>query len=194
MRRGLRGKYNIEKRPRLSDQELLEYLRVNGFRSRLKLRRGRKPGEPTDNDYKKRFGSWGEAVRRAFFNDTFSLNDQSEKSYHIRCVYEYGLWNARLWCEARKKNEDIIPSINVIKRKWGKFSRLIREAKDGHVRKIVETYSKLKRHLKRRPTDEDLTDARLDITKAVKFMGGKRYFDEYVERWDKASRKVGQNT
>lgn len=177
-----RCKYNRENRPKLSEDELLSYLKEHNFRSELQLRRGRKPGEPTDNDYIKQFGSWSNTIKRAFGDESFLSYDPYDKNYHIKCVIEFDLWDVKRYLEVRKKNKDIIPSLHIIIRVWKRFSNLNNAATDVNVRRINERYYNLWLRVGRRPTPDEVTGAGIVLDKAIKFFGGKWKLDEYIER------------
>jgi hypothetical protein len=181
MRRSSRGKYNKDGRSKMSEDELLSYLRTNNFHSRLQLRRGRKPGEPTDNDCVKCFGSWSNTITRAFGNESFLLYDPNDKNYYIKCVIEFDLWDSNRYRDIRKKNKDIIPAFHTMERVWKRFINLRNAAQDINVRRINQQYLKLRRRLGRKATPDECKEAGIVLTTAVKFFGGRWKYEDYID-------------
>ena len=196
MRRSSRRKYDMDNRPALSEDELLNYLRTNNFRSRLQLRRGRKPGDPKDNDYVRQFGCWSNAMTRAFGNESFLKCDFNDRNYHIKCVIEFGLWNSYRYRDIRKRNQDVIPAFHTIEKVWGRYSKLRNAAQDVCVRRIGEKYRQLRARLGRRVLPEDCKEAGIIPDVAIKFFGGKWEYDEYIERlnteYERDARSAGK--
>lgn len=173
-RRG-RGRYRRRRRPKRSKEQLADYLRLKGFRTRAQLRAGRREGDPTDDDYREAYGSWGDAVREIW------RKELPTKRYMVNAVVQSGLWSKAAYQEARSERPELYPSMRIVRREFGSWSILKEIATAMSFRKTLAAYMDLKRRLGRRPTKEDCRVAGVIIDRAVKVYGSKSGLDRFVE-------------
>jgi hypothetical protein len=174
-KRRSRGSYKKRPRPERSKEKLAKYLKDNGFKTREQLRRGRHDGDPTDDDYRKAYGSWTAAVA-----EIWNIQPVSRK-YLLKAVIEFGLWTREAYLEAREKRPDVFPSVSVIKREFGSWGAMKEVASAMSVRRTLEAYIVLKKRLGKKPNLKDCQMAGLVIESAVKLYGGKNGLDKFVD-------------
>lgn len=174
-RRRRRGRYARKARPVFSKEKLVEYLRQKGFKTRDQLRAGRGEGNPTDDDYRKAYGSWGDAVKEIWPKETLT------KEYVAKALIEFKLWSKSAYETARKRRPDVLPSMRFIRREFGSWSVLKEIARAMSLRETLAAYMELKLRLGRRPSMDDCRMAGIIVEKAMKAYGGKRGLDRFVE-------------
>jgi len=174
-RRRARGRYRRRRRPRRSKEQLAEYLRSRGFRTRAQLRAGRRHGDPTDDDYRDAWGSWGDAVKEIWREEARS------RRYVVNSVIEFNLWTKAAYQEARVSRPDVFPSMRAVCREFGSWGVLKEIAAAMSLRKTLAAYMDLKRRLGRRPTINDCRMAGVIVDKAIEVYDGKRGLDHFVE-------------
>lgn len=181
-RKGVRRPCKSRRGPRkFAKKELSEYLLKTGYRTRDALREGRGPDDPSDEDYRKVYGSWTEAVR-----EIFNVKEAADKRYIVQSVVEFGLWRRDDYRKARTSRPDIFPSMSVVCKEFGSWSALKEVAAAFSLRKTLQLYITLKERLGRRPTVEDCRREGLVLDSALKIYGGKRGLDKFVESMEEA--------
>jgi len=183
-RRRLRvGRYRVggwkrEKRRRLSRDELLDYLRRNGFKSRRQLVQGRKPGDPHVWDYVCEFGRWSDATLEAFGKEPFAADFTAK--YIVRVVAENNLWTAALYREERRVRPDIVPSFYQVEKEYKRWENLKYAARQYDARRTLHEYLRLMRRYGRRPTAQECKEKGIDVRRLVDLFGGRKRFNENV--------------
>lgn len=173
--RELRGSYRSHKRPVRTKQQLEEYLRKKGFKTRAQLRAGRDNEDPTDADYVKAYGSWTKAV------DEIWNESACDRNLVVRLIIEFNLWSRRDYMSAYKERPDVLPSFYAVEKEFGSWVIAKEIAGAKSLKKILQSYIQLKNRLGKVPTNEDCRLAGITIDNAVKFYGGKRALDEFVK-------------
>jgi hypothetical protein len=166
-------------RPRRTRDELLRYLRSTGFDSVRKLDAGRGKGDPTPYDYRREFGSWGEAKELAFGK---KVTPELTLKYVALAIIQFGLWTREKYRMARRNRPDVLPSTYLVEKVCGSFSRVARVARCMSMRETLNAYMALGRRLGRIPSLKDCRRDGLSISEAVEFFGGKRELDDFIVR------------
>ena len=179
-----RGRYVMEKRRSFSREELISFLKQNNYRTRDALRKGRSKGEPACSDYKKEFGSWGDAKREAFGQKV--VTDKERAKFMMDAVIMHELWTWKKYQAARKEAlkrgmPDAIPSLYEVEKIWGSYLNLRQTARMASAEKTFESYLKLWRRLGRKPDMADCDRHRLNIKKAIDCFGSKKEMDSILE-------------
>ncbi len=166
-------------RPKFNRDELVKYLTEKDFRTSRQLEAGRKPGEPSVNDYRRVFGSWSLALDSVFGNwDGVAPPDN--RMYLVRTVLEFGLWTRSRYRQARKERPDVIPSMSVVCREFDSFSVLKRLAAAKSLSRSMSDYLALKKRLGRRPTVAECARGNIDLEAMRSMFGGKRQLDMFL--------------
>ena len=169
-----------EKRPSRTPTELVRYLIEKEIRTTGQLRQRRQPGDPTVYDCLKAFGSWKECQIAAFGRPLpFTAPAKPSAEYLVNTVLQLDIWKRKDWCEARKKNPTLIPSISQVRRVFhGRFSNLIVAAERMSLRKTLERYLVLARRLDRVPTTVECKRHDIDLGPLAAIYANKREFDD----------------
>jgi hypothetical protein len=175
-----RKRYNREKRPVRSRDELVAYLRDNGFKSTRQLLGGRSEGDPNVYDYLKEFKTWNAAKLAAFGPPGFAPEIDAE--YVAKTVIQFGLWTYDKYRKARAKRPDIVPSYYEVRKRWGKFSNLIVYAEKVSMCATLESYRNFKRRLGAVPTMDQCRKEGVDLSVALEFFGSKKSVDAFVNQ------------
>lgn len=170
-------RYKKQVRSQLSQDDMLTYLRERQIRSCRALDKKRKADEPNTNDFRKVFGSWNEAQRKAFGSD---IAVDMDGDYILKVVFDLGLWSVAKFKSARKFDPVSIPSWYQVYKTWGSYRNLLESAKRKHLLFILSDYRKLMRKLGHIPSIDDLRSANLRMDEAIKFYGGKKQMDEFI--------------
>ena len=188
-RLGRRHKKHIfDRRPKLSRQELIDYLREKNFRSKRQLETGREKSEPRTYDYQQEFGSWFTAVLEAFPESASRKPDLPTgipitDEYLSEAVVTFNLWTRRRYQEARNLRPDIIPSMYYVCNRWGTFSVLIRIARATSLEPCMNAYLALMRRLGHTPSSEECRRHGVMLDAVVEHFGGKRQLDALLVDW-----------
>ena len=166
-------------RRKFSPEELVDYLKQKDIHSVGQLEAISAEGEPRFNDYRKAFGKWSLACRKAF-GVPISCEPQDIAYYLIKCACEFELWTKRAWIAAHKRQPNIIPSDMRIRTNFGKWSNLKVLAGRYSFRRTMQEYLKLTRMLGRCPTEAECKNAQIDLCRAKELFDGKMGFDEYI--------------
>jgi len=169
--------YEKHDRPELSPEDLLKYLRDHKIRSSKVLEKTRAPTDPNTNDFRKAFGSWSEAVRKAFGS---GIAFDVDKDYILKSVPQFNLWSVKRFREARKVDPVSVPSWRSIRKNWGTYKNLIECARRQNLKLLLYEYLKLKRKLGHIPSLEELREANIRMDEAILFYGSKKQMDEFV--------------
>lgn len=162
-------------RPERTKEQLAEYLRKSGFRTRDQLRAGRHEGDPTDDDYRQAYGTWTNAVK-----EVFNIKPV-DREYVIKSVIEFNLWRRDDYRIARKNRPDIFPSERVVIESFGGWRALKKMAAAMSLRKTIDRYLALKIKLGKKPTIIDCEVEGVIIDAAIKVYGSKNEFDKFIE-------------
>lgn len=178
LRKKYRGPY--EKRPERSREELIRYLRASSIKSANELRAKRKPLEPHVHDYFRAFGSFMAAKSEAYGPEPPSPGPPATHDYLTKVCLEFSIWSQGRWNESRRKRPDVIPSSNQVKRLFGGFSNLFEMAQRVSLRRTLERYLVLRAKYGRWLNSEELRTEGLDLTVAIKVLGGSKW---HVDRF-----------
>ena len=185
-----RKRYHCEKRPKLTRDQLLAYLRTNNFHTSYQLMRGRKPGEPKEYEYRREFGTWKNAKLNAFGIPPAPTDPE----YIYKTVIEFDLWTEKAYRAARKRRPDIIPSISAVFKRWGKFKTLKEFARRFSIKVLIESYWELKRKLGRHPELDECRAHGIHLEKAVEFFEGKRKLEKFVDALEVKNEEKGRSS
>lgn len=174
-RRKGRGPYNRRNRPEFTREELAAYLRKNQFRTREQLRNGRREGDPSDEDYRKEYGTFRAAREEIWQVEAWT------REYAIKALIEFNLWTTKRYRSARTARPDVLPPMSWISEEFGSWGTLKELATAFSLRRTIEAYIALRHRLGRRPTVKDAKMAGIILDKAVQLYGGKRGFDKFIE-------------
>jgi len=166
-------------RPERTKEQLADYLREKGFKTRDQLRAGRREGDPTDTDYRRVWGSWTEAVKEIWGRPI-------DRAFVAKGVIQFELWTTRAYQAKRKELQekqltDILPSLRAVYREFGSWSALKRIARAMSLEKVLDDYIALKRKLGRRPKVEECAAAGIVLEKALEIYRTKRAFDMFID-------------
>jgi hypothetical protein len=175
-----------DKRPRISGEELLNYVRENDFRTVRQLYRGRKLGEPKRYDYVREFGSWAKAKEKAFGRDPKVAFDLE---YVLKSVIEFNIWTQARYFAIHKARPDVIPSSRFIRDKFGTFGNLFYMARSRSLVATLNRFVALKKALGCNPSIDDCRQAGLSLEPAVKMFGGKHKLDKFISSLEKNDEK-----
>lgn len=186
-RRRLRlKKYKIKPRPDFSRGQLVEYLRLKGFRSSRELVKNRGVQEPDVYDYRKEFGSWSNAIKEIFgdFKQPEVISAPIDSvNYYGDLVIKFDLWRQSDYLAARKRMPEVIPSFYHVKRKFGRYSNLVEFSRRLSLVSALNRYMVLMRRLGHKPSMKECNDYNVDIEVAIKHYGGKKQLDNFIKDW-----------
>ena len=161
-------------------KDVVEYIRKNNVR-KIKELAALKDDEtvPTVYMVTHYYGSWREAMHEIWGNEMWMSHVNAE--YILKCVIEFKIWTVSEYVAARRKNPDIIPSMKVVLKYWGRFSNLIECASRMDLRTIIEDYCRfvIQRGGKI-PSSDILQRHGLRIGEAVTLFGSKEKFDAFI--------------
>jgi hypothetical protein len=169
-------------RPERTKEQLADYLREKGFKTRDQLRNGRDEGDPTDTDYRREWGSWTAAVKEVW-------GKPIDRAFVAKGLIQFELWTARAYQAKRKERpySEILPSLRAINKEFGSWSALKRIARAMSLGKVLDDYIALKKKLGRRPKLEDCKAAGIVLEKALEIHRTKRAFDMFIDDLEKIS-------
>ena len=176
-----RHRYKRRDRPERTKEQLAEYLRKQGFKTRKELRNGRGEGDPTDDDYWKAYGSWTAATKEIWGVQPL------DRKYVIKSIIEFNLWSYDKYRKARLKRPDVLPSIYAVEKEFGSWAILKEMASAMSLRKTLQAYMELKRRLGKTPTRKDCQIAGIILDAALKIHKSKKNFDRFVESMEDMS-------
>ena len=162
-----------------SRQELLDYLKRTGTRSWRVLERNRVDGDPITGDFRKEFGTWKNAVEAALGPTITPL--KTDALYVLRAVPFYNAWTYHSYIAARRLSPHVLPSMNFIRRTFGKFSTFIALAREMNLKKATDDYRALSLKMGKRPTIPECEAAGLNLGFALDFFGGKPGLDNFAD-------------
>ena len=169
------------KRPVRSREELLDYLKENGFRTSRKLEAERKEDDPNTFDYRKEFGSWLIAKDEAFGPDkAFKMEITAE--YLVRVVSQYGLWTSRYYRNGHKIRPDLVPSYWFVEKEFKRWSTLLYYAERYDSKRMLTLFLRLQRKLGHEPSALECEKCEIDKSRLETLFGGKKYF-KYNIKW-----------
>jgi len=180
-------KYAKNRRKKFSRDELLEYLRVNRFRSWRILMASRLDGDPTVYDFRKEFGNWKGAIESAFGRDIVEVKELDHR-YVMMTILEFNLWTLARYVSKHNLEPSILPSRYQLLKEWGRWSNVVACARRYSIAVVTGDYLRLWRRLGKCPTLEDCRQQSLDLSKAVDYFGGKKELDEMVRAMMGASK------
>jgi hypothetical protein len=175
-----RGKYHKVRRPRRTRDELVRFLRERNIKASRQVDLVRVEGDPTLSDFRLAFPRWRDAVELAFGRQE-NVGPPTDPEYVGKIVTQFGLWHRKDYLAARKLRPDVIPSYQVIRRKFGGYRRLVLLAKRCSTVVILNEYLVLKRRLGRVPTLKECYQANIRFDKAMEFFGSKRKIDAFLD-------------
>jgi len=180
--RRVSGKYRKKPRPDFSRQQLVSYLRRKGFRSCRELDKGRRGQEPSSYDYRKEFGSWKNALEAVYGSrpPAFESATSDDPEFYGKLVVQLDLWRKADWESARQKMPEVVPSINQVRRKFGRYSNLVEYARRLSLASALNRYLVLSRRLGRVPSLKDCQRDGVSIEAAVEHFGSKKAMDEFI--------------
>lgn len=171
--------YHRDHRKQYSRDELVDFLRRRGFRSKRQLERERVPGEPRLYDYRKEFKTW-ECAKIAAFGPPEKPLAEFDARYMLKLIVEHGLWSAREYNRARKLRPDVLPSMSKVLREFRNWNNLKICARRSSAKVMFDEYLKLMRKLGRTPTSDECLRAGIALDKAMALFRGKREFDRFM--------------
>jgi hypothetical protein len=179
-----RGKYRKINRPKLSPEELVSYLRINGIHSSRQLERCRREGDPTLSDYRRAFAKWSDAIEQAFgrVEKVVVCNDPE---YFAKLLVQFDIKTIARYRELRRLRPDIVPSYWEVRRKWGGFKGLKLLLRRYSLKAIFDSYLSLKRRLGRYPTRGECRDYGIAFSKLKELFGHKKKLDEFLDGLEK---------
>lgn len=187
IRRRLKLKKNKRRRKRRKDiknyteEELLFFLLDNGIKSSRQLEAIRSQiDDPTVYDYRKRFGSWQNALNQAYGDTQDIIANEITAEYLVRVVVEYNLWTYRNYLEGHKRNENVVPSYHYVIKLFGNWSNLTETAKKYSMNENLKQYVTLWNKLNKKPTLLELSQDKVDIEKLLNYFSTKKELDEFV--------------
>jgi len=176
-----RGPFEI--RPARSQTDLINYLIEHDIHTTGQLNKKRQHGDPTLYDFIKAFNSWKESQILAFGPPPpFKAPEKPSPEYLIKCCRDYNLWRRRDWHEARRKNPEIIPSINQCRRIFnGRFGNLTWAAEKVSVKRTVERCMSLTRRLGHIPSALECRQYDVDLDPLRSVYHSKRGVNEFLK-------------
>jgi len=182
------------RRRRKSRAELIEFLKENNVRTARQLKTVKVEEEkdrPTIYHYISEFGTWNNAKREAFGGKSI-IDSHFDAEYLIKVIVEFGLWTVKKYLAARRLRPDIIPSYRQVRNKWGRFSNMKYVARAYSFREQIDAYVKLKRDVTGHwPTNDELRDNGVNISKAVEFFGSKKKLQDFIRDLERQKKKCG---
>lgn len=176
-----RRKYVSERR-KFTREQLIKYLQRNNFRSAYKLGKFRKPGDPTDYDYRKEFGSWETAKTNIFGKDG---GIEFDAIYLLKAIIEFNLWTVRSYQAARNKEPLVFPPLKEALKEWGgKFSIMAGAAKQLSFKATLNEYKRLWRKLGRVPSMSEVKAEGIVLDSAISYYKSKKELDIFMEDWE----------
>ena len=172
-------KHNTEDRGPFTRDDLLRHMRAKGKASSRKYAASKLPYEPAVYDYWKEFGSWRRAQEEAFGRDVHEVSEVDHK-YIYDVIIQFDIWTVAQYEKKRAEWPDVMPSMHVLKREWGRWSNVKTCARRHAVALVIDDYLNLWRRLGRKPTLSDCRGDGLVIDKAVKFYSGKKKLDAFM--------------
>jgi len=159
--------------------ELTNYLISNNIKKCHKLNKQRTNDEPIYYDYYKEFGGWEKAIQEIFgyMNNTSFVSLRTElefDEYLINIVVENNINTTSEYKEKAKKfPEQFPPYCNILKRfgKWSYFKSIINAYS---VSRVLESYYKLYKALKKLPTREQCESNGIILDRAIKALCNSR--------------------
>lgn len=186
-RRSDRGKKRV-KRPDRTHDELLDFLREKGVRTCRQLTKARRSKyDPTVYDYVKKFKSWSRAVAALDGKLPAEKPEYSEKpEYIITVILMCNAFTQDAYSLARKRMPEMVPSLYWVKKRWGKFRKVVEAARQSSTFCVMEDYLHLARKVGDWPTLERCRRANLDLTEVKKMFGGKVQMDRTLAQCQRA--------
>ena len=186
-RRSDRGKKRV-KRSKRNREELLDFLKQRGVRTCSQLAKARRSKyDPTVYDYIKMFGSWNQAVLAL---DNKLVLPKPEYSDDPQYIFDVILmcraFTQEAYDLARKRLPEMVPSRHWVIKRWGKFRKVVQEARRSSTVYTMEDYICLARKVGGWPTLARCRRANLDMTKLRQMFGGKVQMDRMLAQCDKA--------
>lgn len=178
IRRRIRRRPKRIERQRFSEKEMLNLLKESLCRSWRKWESQRKPEHPSVYDYRKTFGSWGQAVKKAYGD--IDTGGKRDGAYYIKLVIEFDLWKHSQYVIAHKLRPDIVPSYRQLRKGWKSYRVLVEAAKRVSIKKILERYMSLYRRLGRKPTMDQCRQDGVQIDYAIRLLGSRERLDELI--------------
>jgi hypothetical protein len=173
-------KYKVRKGAReYTRDELIEYLRCNGFDSSRKLEDGRRDGDPNVYDYRKAFGSWGNAKEVVFGREEEKAPADAE--YIAKLLVEFGVSSCEQYKSCRKLRPDIFPSFRQLMKQWGSFKNVQNCVKKYSIKEQINEYLVLSRKLGKIPTMYECKEFGVHIRESIDHFGGKAEMDGYLK-------------
>ena len=170
-----------------SEDELIEFLIRRSIRTmgQLKKARGRKP---TVYIFRKIFGSWNNAIKAAFGEDSINIIGEppSDLGYIIKLINDYNIKEVMEYIALRKKKPDIFPSSYHLY-KFGGFIKIKKISELYTVGDHLEEYAKLKRKLGRIPTPKECRKDHVAIDELVKYFETRRKLNDFIDGVERAS-------
>jgi len=178
--RYVRKKVRRRKRQQRVDmvpEDMLRYLRDHDIHSESQLERSRIPTDPNVNDFRKKFGTWSEAINRAFGK---GIAVDYGPDYLIKTVTHLGLWDVKSYRKMRQMYPKAVPSFYEVIKQHKTFSSLKKKAIECNLKAILVEYEKLMRKLGHLPNMSEVKAANLNIDEAIRFYGSKKAMDEFI--------------
>jgi hypothetical protein len=187
LRPKLRGNY--KRRPRMSRDELITYLKENGMRSVGQLLKSRGKDDPIPWDYRREFGSWSKAIEVAWGtppHDPFAVKRPTH-AYLVKCCNDLNIWRRDDWLAARRRDPAIVPSIWWVRRLWGRFDNLRWQAEKENFKFMMEGYVRLQMIHGRAPTNDELRRAGIPMEAMRKVFDDKHDMDRVLKTLPRAA-------
>ena len=190
-RKGSRRGKKHPKRKEFTPDELIDYLRVNGFKTVSAIRAGRSSSDrdPTDWEYRKEFGSFKAAVKIAFPSEIFSFDPENEEEVAkliLSAVVQYQIKTVVQYEKMCAENPKIIPNMYLVRKIFIRWSNLMELRAMQDLAPIVERYKKLRKKKGRFPSIREAEAQKVYIRRAIDLISGgsKKRFDRWITGQD----------
>lgn len=172
-------------RPPFSRKELVEYVSSRKIHSTYQLIEKRKKRDPKACDYKKEFGSWGNAMDCIWGKD---VTTDFTSLYILQCICLHDLYTRKAYRDFRRTHKDM-PSeyrVAVEYRDWGNARQA---AKALAYKPARGEFRKLWNKLGHLPTVKECEKHRVNIQVLIDLYGGVKSFEARMRLMERISEK-----
>ena len=180
--------YKPRNRRTWTSSELHQYAKANGLNSAYRVRQHRmtNPDAPSTHVFAKVVGggSWSAARVSIFGGLPASMKPHFDAKLIVQLILHGDLWTREKWCDAHRRDPQVIPSINVIRREFGAnaWSNALHCAQSMSNERQLKIWLNESRKLGRPLTTLEMREKNLRFDRLADIFGGRDTLLKYLRR------------